>query len=978
MRLWIDGQCLQTASNLRGIGRYVFELIRSISTHHPEVKLLVSFNAALPDAAIEARNQICELIPHENIFLWEGIAESGEIESNHSQNRKISELALSHHVACLRPDIALSASPFEGFSDVAVPFIAIHDYSIPTAAIFYDAIPYRFPDRYLTSIQHRNCYIRRLKELNNFDKLLTISHFSTKEANELLKPPTAEIDAGISPEFLELKNKPLDKELLNKLNIHNDYMLYVGAMDWRKNITNVINSFTHLPQKIQSTLLFVIAGDAPEALKIQLKSTWKKLALPQDNLIILGHVTDSTLVTLYKQAKLVIQPSLMEGFGLTALEAMVCAVPVIAANAGALPEVIGNELALFNPEDPIDIAKVIHRTIENNKISTSIIETGEIQSKKYTWKRTADLVISALTTLIKDKNKDFINNSHSDVTIDSTRRITALKAIEYQFDTNLSAHILAAAEPLTGTPCLLVDVTSTAIHDHATGIQRVVKNISTSLLNQEEKHSTTNIKLGFCDSNEGFFQANVNSIGKIYFDRKEKRHPIRFSPKGHLLMLDSSWEYHTSHVHIFRQARLARNEVTSVLYDLVPLQVPAFCHAGMPPIFSAWLKGALARSTGFLCISKAVADDLIKLLHAIKFPKPLNIGYWHLGADLPSPSAGQDNAIKEYGVPMFLMVGTLEPRKGYGIALEAFSQLWENGFDGHLYLAGKRGWGIDHLINTIARHPENGRKLHWIEGPRDEELLSLYKSCDALVAASYAEGFGLPIVEASLHQRPIIASDIPVFREVAGQSSATIFFETGSSNSLVNAIKEFTKNKDVFKSKAKTNNSWLTWDESAIKLKNILTNRDWQYRYLPSENSSTQMSGSIGILETTKELNNEESKFELKLIEEPILSEDRSHLKFIIRITNNSDTYWSSDGINGHYAIKLGYHIVGSNNNTIQYDNPRISFPMGIPPHTDHYTSLEIGTGWLLKGMKSIEFELVQEGVRWWGHPLLIHIKTEI
>jgi glycosyltransferase involved in cell wall biosynthesis len=82
-------------------------------------------------------------------------------------------------------------------------------------------------------------------------------------------------------------------------------------------------------------------------MKLDISDLWKKRA-PQRNLKILGHVSDRALVELYVKARAVIQPSLMEGFGLTALEAMSCGAPVIAASAGALPEVVGVPEALFN------------------------------------------------------------------------------------------------------------------------------------------------------------------------------------------------------------------------------------------------------------------------------------------------------------------------------------------------------------------------------------------------------------------------------------------------------------------------------------------------------------------------------------------------------------------------------------------------------------------------------------------------------
>jgi glycosyltransferase involved in cell wall biosynthesis len=110
--------------------------------------------------------------------------------------------------------------------------------------------------------------------------------------------------------------------------------------------------------------------------------------------------------------------------------------------------------------------------------------------------------------------------------------------------------------------------------------------------------------------------------------------------------------------------------------------------------------------------------------------------------------------------------------------------------------------------------------LYWIEGASDEELQRLYASCDALIAASYMEGFGLPIVEAAEYGKPVIASDIPVFREVIGESQAAAFFEAGSSSALSACIEVFSKQSIKFADRrirrlgslgVRAPNSWLMW-----------------------------------------------------------------------------------------------------------------------------------------------------------------------
>ena len=124
------------------------------------------------------------------------------------------------------------------------------------------------------------------------------------------------------------------------------------------------------------------------------------------------------------------------------------------------------------------------------------------------------------------------------------------------------------------------------------------------------------------------------------------------------------------------------------------------------------------------------------------------------------------------------MVGTIEPRKGHMQVLDAFDQLWSQGMDINLIIAGAEGWRhlrqdmrrtIPQIVARLRSHRERGRRLFWVNGPSDEYLEKIYATSSCLIAASEGEGFGLPLIEAARHKLPIIARDIPVFREVAGE-----------------------------------------------------------------------------------------------------------------------------------------------------------------------------------------------------------------
>lgn len=445
MRLWIDGQCLQTASRLRGIGRYVHELIRGFARYCPEIDISISFNAALVDEDIAVCGAIAALIKPTNIHVWQGIAEAGEALHGYTPRRQLSELALAHHVACLQPDIALSASPFEGVSDPAVPLLPTSSQSFPVGCIFYDAIPFRFSSKYLNHEGLRRYYDRRLSLHRKFDFMLAISEFSSREAEDLVPAvPIATIHAGISEEFSTLV-QALGQSRPASINPPTDnYLLYVGALDWRKNLARVVEAFAMLPSSLKVDLRFYLAGDAPEQMKLDISDLWKKYGLPRRNLRILGHVSDAALIKLYVGARAVIQPSLMEGFGLTALEAMSCGVPVIAASAGALQEVVGTSELLFNPEDPRDISLRIVQVCTDRALAESFVAHGLTQTKKYSWRRSAELSVAAFEHIQKERG------GNKRLSLDELRALRLNQIREISIDRDLSSRTLAIAEPLNG------------------------------------------------------------------------------------------------------------------------------------------------------------------------------------------------------------------------------------------------------------------------------------------------------------------------------------------------------------------------------------------------------------------------------------------------------------------------------------------------------------------------------------------------
>jgi hypothetical protein len=230
---------------------------------------------------------------------------------------------------------------------------------------------------------------------------------------------------------------------------------------------------------------------------------------------------------------------------------------------------------------------------------------------------------------------------------------------------------------------------------------------------------------------------------------------------------------------------------------------------------------------GVIAISRTVADEYLDWL-ACNGPAqrqlPQQVSYFHLGADI-------DNSLPTKGIPKdaegllaalrtqpsFLMVGTVEARKGHALVLDAVERLWDQGLPVHLVIVGKQGSKVETLVEQMQNHPQVDHCLHWIKDASDDYLETLYATSSCLVAASLGEGFGLPLIEAARQKLPIIARDIPVHREVAGEH-AFYFAEDATGEALAAKLQEWLHLFTASQHPSSETMTWLTWRQSAGQL----------------------------------------------------------------------------------------------------------------------------------------------------------------
>ena len=154
---------------------------------------------------------------------------------------------------------------------------------------------------------------------------------------------------------------------------------------------------------------------------------------------------------------------------------------------------------------------------------------------------------------------------------------------------------------------------------------------------------------------------------------------------------------------------------------------------------------------------------------------------------------------------------------------------------------------MEALVERLRTHPELGKRLFWLEGISDEYLDKIYAASACLIAASAGEGFGLPLIEAARHKLPILARNIPVFREVAGTYAS--YFNGNKSDDLACAIHDWLALFVKDKHPKSANMPWLTWAQSAERLKAVLLGNDlhvWHPRKPTAAQEIEDRLGNVG------------------------------------------------------------------------------------------------------------------------------------
>jgi glycosyltransferase involved in cell wall biosynthesis len=388
VHLLIDAQPLQTpGSRLRGIGRYSSNLLRALAAARPEWRIEVVQNAALPPIAYDDRDGLPVL------SFQPPLSQQGE-------HLEVNERYYADWLTARGADGVLLLSHCEGCAAVVPSFCGRRP---RVFGIAYDLIPLLYPQHYLTDLGIARWYAHRFRQLLDSDALLAISEATARDVCTLggsTAPPVVNIAGAVDPLFAPLSADELTARagrLRERFGLKREFILHVGALDYRKNLRGALRTFAMLPAEVRRSLDLAVVCRFESAEQATVEAMMRQAGVSEEVKWIRS-ADDQDLRALYQMCRLFFFPSLYEGLGLPVLEALHCGAPVVASNCSSLPEYAGPVSWLGDPTSPEEMARLLQEALAEPRETRR--EEREAFARTFRWQKTAERACTILERYI--------------------------------------------------------------------------------------------------------------------------------------------------------------------------------------------------------------------------------------------------------------------------------------------------------------------------------------------------------------------------------------------------------------------------------------------------------------------------------------------------------------------------------------------------------------------------------------------------
>lgn len=374
---------------------------------------------------------------------------------------------------------------------------------------------------------------------------------------------------------------------------------------------------------------------------------------------------------------------------------------------------------------------------------------------------------------------------------------------------------------------IYIDVSNLLLVNFVTGIQRVVREVTIRMLKNPEIQTV----LLSCQRGQDVFDILDNEAFLKCFDEEigDRKKIISGNTcalgdleAGSVFFdIDSVWGSHQRRSQILPQLKRQGVKLAVYIYDIIPITYPQYCHENTAFFFMSYLAAYLQYADIILTSTQSTLDKIGELLKQLNLPPIEGCVTW-LGADFAATKdndqsiSSEAKAIVKRG-KYILCVGTVEPRKNHKLLLDAFDKKWSS-IGINLVFAGRFGWNIDELEKRIKNHPEAGKRFFHLSGQNDATIDYLYRNAFLVALPTFEEGFGLPIIEAIERETVLIASDIPVLREVG--KGFCDYFNPYSTKEIISVVDQYLQHPEIYKEKKQNLKEYVpvTWDTVTTKI----------------------------------------------------------------------------------------------------------------------------------------------------------------
>ena len=386
MRIGIDGSCL---ANRRGFGRFARQTLKALAESDSPHEFVV-----VVDEPSRSRVEIperCEVVGVE-------VSEAPSLAASSTGRRRLRDmLAMGKASARLGLDLMFFPASYSFYPvwNVGRVAVTMHD----TLALAHPELV--FPDwkgRLAWAVKEHTAARRA-------DLILTVSESARRDLTAWFRLPEGRVKTVPEGADAVFGPRPQGAEsdavlARHGLDPRSRFLLYVGGLSPHKNLPRLIEAFALSDLRFEGVTLALVGdtGDVFHTHVPELRSAVARHGLG-DHVRLTGYVPDDDLAYLYNRAEALVQPSLMEGFGLPPVEAMACGTPVLSSRAGSLPEVVGEAGLFFDPTDVAEMADCLRRVVDDPGLRLMLRTKARARAGHYSWSASARSLLDAFDGL---------------------------------------------------------------------------------------------------------------------------------------------------------------------------------------------------------------------------------------------------------------------------------------------------------------------------------------------------------------------------------------------------------------------------------------------------------------------------------------------------------------------------------------------------------------------------------------------------